>query len=176
MRLLRRSQFRVTSEDSEELGRDDLGKWLTIEHSGSEPQDVVVAVDSFAAEIRLAGGEAVELTVDSANDRLASLYYDERSPRWAPLTRRGNESPAQYFVGVHRPLRTDEGVMFTISLRRGDGQFLPRPSHVWIEIEPLAERSRKALPKYFYYDGFFAPGVNSRVALLEHTRRTPQTL
>lgn len=107
-----------------------------------------------ATEVRLEGGEALELMFEKAGRQLVFPYYDPRS--YDPQDdKRGEEEVADpvtgdtYSVRALLPQRKNKDVLFFVAVQHKDAErerpwtrrFTARPKHVWAEIRPVVEGS-----------------------------------
>ena len=71
--------------------------------------------------------------------------------------------PRGWQLGVHRPIRQQQGVRLPVSIQRTDREFSPRPTEAWIEIRPRAADKSTPWQPYIYYDANYEPGTPAPV-------------
>jgi len=154
--LLGPANYRVVSADGEEIDRAQLGSDVTISLPEGPNQKFFVISESVEEEIELAGGESLELELSRQAEKITSLPYTRDFPKFAPLVEGTPGVPTRLRVGVHRPMRTDDGVQFTVSIQNADGRFTPRPKDLWVEITPRLSNDESD-EKFIYYDTNYEP-------------------
>ncbi len=154
-RLLQEVSYRVIDGQGGVIGETDLGRTITVRPSPASPKSYSISCDRAVDAIELAGGEAAELVLSASGKKIETLPYLRGSPRFGRLT--GPDS-AEAIFGAHRPLWTDEGVLFSFSYQHTDRRFTKRPRESWITVRPLVDESQP-VPRYFFYDAPYEPGT-----------------
>lgn len=153
--LLQEVTWRLSDNLGGTVGETDLGRTITVRPGPTRPRNYTVACDRAVDSIELAGGEAAELVLSSSGARIESLPYLKGNPRFGRLQ---GPSSAEAIFGVHRPLWSDEGVLFNFSFQHANRLYTPRPREVWITVKPLVAESEPA-PRYFFYDTHYQPAT-----------------
>jgi Mg-chelatase subunit ChlD len=154
-RLLRPGEFQVTSGGSP-VGEAELGQPVVLRgQRGRQRYDV--QFENRREAVELAGGEAVELAIRRGEPRLEVLPYLKGNPRFEPLVTSGDNAQTPLQAGIHRSIRTPEGVQFPISLQHSEGHFVPRPAELWVEVAPVGLPPESSPGPYIFYDAPFAP-------------------
>ena len=147
------------------IGEAELGQFATLDsHRGRQPYQVTF--ESLGEPVELAGGEAVELAIRRGEPRLEVIPYLKGSPRFEPLVAHDNGAATPLQTGVHRTVRTPEGVQFPISIQHTDGHFVPRPMEMWVEVTPLGLPPESSSGPFIFYDAPFAAATTVPVANL----------
>lgn len=131
-----------------------IGHPLTVPPPFPAPRSVTVALGSARQNVTLGGGEAVELIFDPRGQTAKVPTYDRNLPTFHALT-----SPAgatQLDLGVHRPIRREDGVVFEFSLQNRERQPVARPALVWLQISSPDARNSADSP-YLFYDPNYEP-------------------
>ncbi|MDX1944686.1 MAG: VWA domain-containing protein [Pirellulaceae bacterium] len=157
--LLRPGEFRVTTATGTTIDRAQLGASISLAKPTTRTS-FVVGFESLTEPVELFGGEAVELAIRRDKQRLAVPAMLRGNPRFEPLVP-GDGSPAPpLHVGGHRSIRSQEGVMFPLSVQNTDGHFVPRPVEMWAEISPQGMLDDVAAAPFIFYDIPADPGVS----------------
>jgi hypothetical protein len=151
--------------------------WVIKQPSDAAVDYLVKLVDAglpAQADVRLEGGEAIELYVEreaAGQRRLVHRRYEKdiRGPSYRDV-----QSPLDigrtFFIAAHLPKREPDAVTFYVSIQNGDEKkFSRRPAEAWVEVRPLvgeesrsdpqrpnapAQASRNA-PVYVFYDACY---------------------
>lgn len=127
---------------------------LTDVHARRQPLAVTAA--NAGISLTAEGGEFFRLQLSPDGGRLTVEPYLADRPQFAPLNGNAGFLDGAPSVAVHQPLRAQGTVEFDVSVQERDGQFVPRPTALWITITPiLADGQRGAA--YQYYDRVFQP-------------------
>ena len=145
------------------------------------PYKVELVADSgpsAQSEVRLEGGEAIELYVernDEGRRRLVHRRYttDIRKPFY-PEIRSPLDNEQFFFMAAHLPKRQPDAVCFYVSIQNNnEKEFSPRPAEAWVEVRPVvtgdaqaaerrsdssAQRVRDNLA-YVFYDACYEYGL-----------------
>lgn len=157
-RLLSKSEYRVVNDSGKEVGRAQIGSTIAVEVEPDSRLSVAVEIESLREEMELSGGEALQLAISRDGRRIVAPPYDKGNPRFGRLVSGMPRKPSGYRVGVHRPLWTDEGLLFPISFQREDGRVTGRPAEVWIEVTPKMPLENEPHAAYTFYDSNYEPG------------------
>jgi hypothetical protein len=164
-RLLRPGEFRVADASGDVIGQAELGQFAILDgHRGRQPYQVTF--ESLREPVELAGGEAVELAIRRGEPRLEVIPYLKGSPRFEPLISHDNGAATPLQAGIHRTVRTSEGVQLPISIQHTDGHFVPRPAELWVEVTPLGLPPESSSGPFIFYDASFAAATTVPVANL----------
>lgn len=131
-----------------------IGLPLTIPPPFPAPRTVTVALGSARQNVTLSGGEALELIFDPQGQTAKVPTFDRNLPTFHALN-----PPAgvgRLDLGVHRPIRREDGVVFEFSLQDRERQPVARPALVWLQISSADVRNAADSP-YLFYDPNFEP-------------------
>jgi hypothetical protein len=155
--LLSDRQFRLLDQRGSELGTATLGVPIVVTPPPEAPRPFTLAFEAIRAPLVLAGGEALEFTLDRDGGRVIVPPFTAGNPRFVPLVQGLQQRDSGLQLGLHRPVWQRQGVQFTISLQSAAGESVPRPAAAWIEITPLRDRGRPAGDPYLFYDANWEP-------------------
>ncbi|MCL4201023.1 MAG: VWA domain-containing protein [Pirellulaceae bacterium] len=153
-RQLIRTPFRVLDGETV-LGQAELGGTVQI---APGPKHVIEAGQARQS-LQLEGGEHLQLGLSRDGQRIVALPYDEGFPRFAPLVAPGAVRDTNYRVGLHRPHRSGDAVVFPVSFQTADGAIPVRPGHVWIEIAPVGRNRSVVGASYVFFDANYKPDL-----------------
>lgn len=160
--LLEPREYAVTS-DAGETEQAKVRQSITVPTDRSRPREFRVTMGELETGVSLEGGEAVQLVVSTAEDKLESVRYEDNSPRFVPLITGTPARASGFEVGIHQPKFFPEGVRFEVSIQEVNRSVPPRPREIWVEVVPKAGPAKdrlssgKSYPKYIYYDAEFTP-------------------
>ena len=153
-RQLIRTPFRVLDGETV-LGQAELGGTVQL----APAPDLVIEAGQARQPVQLEGGEHLQLGLSRDLQRIVALPYDEGFPRFAPLVAPGAARDTNYRVGLHRPVRSGEAVIFPVSFQTDDGAIPVRPEHVWIEIAPVDRNRTSVGESYIFVDANYEPDL-----------------
>jgi hypothetical protein len=155
------------------LAEAELGQVVTMTaHRGRRRYQV--AFEQLREGVELAGGEAVELALRRGEQRMEVVPYLKGSPRFEPLIAQDDASATRLTAGVHRSIRTPDGVQFPISIQSADGHFVSRPVEMWVEVLPLGLPAEVSNGPYIFYDTPLIAGTSVPVANLLAKKWPPE--
>jgi hypothetical protein len=157
--LLRPGEFQVADASGTVVGEAELGRFTTLSsHRGRQKYEV--AFENLREPVELTGGEAVELAIRRGEPRLEVVPYLKGNPRFEPLVANDDGAATSLQAGIHRTVRTPEGVQFPISVQHLDGHFVPRPLEMWVEVTPLGLPPESSAGPFIFYDAPFAAATS----------------
>lgn len=163
---LARGEFRLSETNSSTsrllsmVGEDQISKLNTpvqIELRSRVPQTFELVFQSVKKEFELQGGEALEMTLKDNGLDIKAEPYLTGSPKSAPL-RKPNSSDRK-IARVHKPVQSNNSVLFPISVQNPNSHYTKRPSELWIEIQPQTDSKQPVGSPYTYYDLPWKSGV-----------------
>lgn len=169
-RMLTKSTFRLLDTNNQDVGAPleqdgsvsaetgpaHLGESMIVSPPPHQLQDYEIACEGATAPLMLRGGENAVLELSNDGQRINSVAFLEGSPQFGPLIDGGLGRNTPFFVGAHRPVRGERGVQFLVSLQSQQGQFVPRPAEIWLELTPLLPDGQRS-SSYLFYDSEFDP-------------------
>ena len=144
------------------VGRAEVGATVVVHPKPDGLQPYTVSLGKASAVLELAGGEHAELILGPDSRTIEAVGYEQGDPRFGPLLQGEQGAASGWQLGVHRPVRQQQGVRLPVSIQRTDHEFSPRPTEVWIEITPRAADKSTPWQPYIYYDANFEPGTSAR--------------
>jgi hypothetical protein len=164
-RLLAPGEFRVADANGSVLAAAELGQSVTLMNQRGRRR-YQVGFEHLRESVELAGGEGAELVVRRGEQRMEVVPYLAGSPRFQPLVTHDDSAATRFNAGIHRSVRTPDGIQFPISIQPADGHFVPRPIEMWTEVLPLGVPAEVSSGPYIFYDAAFLPGTSVPVANL----------
>ncbi len=161
--LLGPKTFTLFDPSGSQIGQTQIGQVIAVNPKPSLPQLYTVAMGPLTERIELAGGESAQFVLSADGKSLDALGYAKGDPVFGPLVAGDSGLDTNWRLGVHRPVRNNEGARFPISIQRTDRQFTTRPAETWIEITPVVDGKRTATTPYIYYDANFEPRTTAPV-------------
>ncbi len=157
--LLVKTRFRALDDAGHPLGEANLGGTIVVKMQAGPPQACTIEVEQLRAQTLFRGAEWLQLAISPDGGKIISLPYEEGNPSFVPLVTPEPSGPSGYHVGLHRPIRESDAVVFPISFQRDDlGIPLP-PVQVWAEITPVSQGRRMASDCYVFYDASYEPDL-----------------
>ncbi len=161
--VLEPREYAVTSEDGE-TREAKVRQSITVPADPFRPREYRVELGTLETMVPVEGGEAIELVVSSAEDKLECVRYEDNSPRFVPLIVGTPARSSGYELGIHQAKFFPNGVRFEVSLQNVNRLVPPRPQEIWMEVVPKSGSvtgnltgGGKTYPRYVFYDAQFTP-------------------
>jgi Mg-chelatase subunit ChlD len=162
--LVRHDEYQLADADGRVVDFGQLGVRLS-DSTQRTPGWYTVRYETSREDLRLDGGEAIELYRHAGETQLHAFPYSQDKLAETRLTQSGE--PLDFVQRVHRPLRREHGVEFFISLQKNASsstgvladlwRWTPRPAEVWFEITPLISNGQAVGQAFPFYDANFEP-------------------
>lgn len=148
--------FRVRPSDGGDGISSPIGQSVDLSELAALPSEFVVSLDGQQAQVRAEGGEALDLIAGETGPILSTRYL-AGSPQFVPLIAGESAKRSGHLLGLHRPLRTPDGVTFEFSLQHEDQTFHARPKDLWIEVTPVGTDDLSTTAPYIFFHDQFVP-------------------
>jgi hypothetical protein len=123
--------------------------------------------ENLAERIWLEGGEEIDLYFHPGGTAFYAFPYDHDVAAEALIGTTGARLAGPHAFRVHRPLRDEKNVHFSLSLQRlaaglnntapDAWRWTPRPREIWLEVTPLASTGEPVGQSYIFYDANWEP-------------------
>ena len=168
--LITRESY-VVQDGGEFLATTSIGSPQRIDNLALRRQPFAVTTGNTGASFTAEGGEALRLQLSADGARLSVEPYLAGNPRFHPLHGEAGGFGLNLSLAVHQPIRSGTDVEFEFSLQDRDGQIVPRPHAVWIDVTPVLANGVRG-GTYSFYDRNFETGTSLPV-LRSRTEQWP---
>lgn len=153
--LLGKGTYSVVAANGQMVGTaTPLGQAITVPANDDSLQ--LDVNQSVTRSVKVPASRAIELMLSANKRDLIAAPYDVETVAEERLQR--NDVPAALVLRAHRPMTTDDGAVFKLSIQSTSKLITPDFGDAWVEIVPLANDGQPLRAPYVFFDHRFELG------------------